>query len=82
MRGAVHMGQLLALEARQGGYELCCGGWRAAAAHIRRQTRQDLLQLGKGKSRACWRELIVEWLITENTASVAAQGIEGMCQQP
>ena len=50
VRGAVRFGQRLALQARQGGPELRCRGWRAGAAHVRRQVRQELLQLGIGRS--------------------------------
>ena len=46
-------GQRLALQARQGGHELCCRGWRAGAARISREACQDLLHLGMGKRRAC-----------------------------
>ena len=54
VRGEVCLGQLLILQTRQGGHELCRRGWRAGAAHICRQVRQDLLHLSMGESSVCW----------------------------
>ena len=85
VRSAARMGlQLLALQGRQGGHELFCRGWRAGSAHIRRQTRQDLLQLGMDKGTRCWAGYRVEaWVrcdVAITTCSQdARQCTEGIC---
>ena len=48
--------QLLALQACQGGSELCCHGWRVPAVRVQRQASQGLLHLSVGNSSTCERE--------------------------
>ena len=53
--GTFRFGQL-GLQARHSSPELRSSGWRAGAAHIGRQVRQEPLQLRSGGRSACWRE--------------------------
>ena len=55
-RWVVRFGQLLGLQARQGGHELYCCGWRAESAHSPRQACQERLQLRMDEGSGYWRE--------------------------